>query len=44
MSGTPTKVRAPAPLRGADTDSVLGELAGYSPAEIERLRAAGVLS
>jgi crotonobetainyl-CoA:carnitine CoA-transferase CaiB-like acyl-CoA transferase len=44
MSGTPTKVRAPAPLRGADTDSVLRDLLGYSQDEIERLRAGGVLS
>jgi crotonobetainyl-CoA:carnitine CoA-transferase CaiB-like acyl-CoA transferase len=44
MSGTPTKVRKPAPLRGADTDSVLADLLGYSQAEIERLRAGGVLT
>ena len=44
MSRTPTKVRSPAPVRGADTDSILSELLGYSPAEIERFRAAGVLS
>jgi benzylsuccinate CoA-transferase BbsF subunit len=44
MSGTPTKVRKPAPLRGADTESVLGDLLGYSPAEIERFRTDGVLS
>jgi len=43
MSATPTKVRGPGPLRGADTDSVLADLLGYSPAEIERLRAGGVL-
>jgi len=34
----------PAPLRGADTDSVLQDLLGYSPGEIERLHAAGVLT
>ncbi len=44
MSGTPTKVRKPAPLRGADTDSVLRDLLGYSQAEIDRLRADGVLT
>jgi benzylsuccinate CoA-transferase BbsF subunit len=44
MSGTPTKVRKPAPLRGGDTDSVLRDLLGYSQAEIERFRADGVLS
>lgn len=44
MSVTPTHVRAPGPLRGADTDAVLGELLGYSRAEIDRLRADGVLS
>ena len=44
MSGTPTKVRKPAPLRGADTDSVLRDLLGYSQTEIDRLRADGVLT
>ncbi len=44
MSGTPTTVRRPAPLRGADTDSVLRDLLGYSQAEIDRLRADGVLT
>jgi benzylsuccinate CoA-transferase BbsF subunit len=44
MSGTPTKVRAPGPLRGADTDAILGDLLGFSPAEIEKLRAEGVLT
>lgn len=44
MSGTPTKVRAPAPLRGADTDAILGDLLGYSPGEIDKLRAEGVLT
>lgn len=36
-------VRAPAPLLGADTDSVLGELLGYSPARIAKLRESQVL-
>ena len=43
MSGTPCKVRAAAPLRGADTESVLGELLGMKKADIERLTAAEVL-
>jgi crotonobetainyl-CoA:carnitine CoA-transferase CaiB-like acyl-CoA transferase len=44
MSGTPCRIRHAAPLRGADTDSVLKELLGYSADEIGKLRAAGVLS
>ena len=44
MSGTPCRIRSVAPLRGADTDSVLKELAGCSDADLRRLRAAGVLS
>lgn len=43
MSGTPCQVRSPAPLRGADTESVLGSLLGYTKADIERLTAAEVL-
>ena len=44
MSGTPCHIRHAAPLRSADTDSVLQELAGCSADEIRKLRAAGVLS
>jgi crotonobetainyl-CoA:carnitine CoA-transferase CaiB-like acyl-CoA transferase len=44
MSGTPCAVRSAAPLKGGDTESVLGELLGYSPDKIAGLRAAGVLS
>ncbi len=44
MSGTPCRVRSAAPLRGADTESVLHELLGYSADRIAKLRAAGVLS
>jgi crotonobetainyl-CoA:carnitine CoA-transferase CaiB-like acyl-CoA transferase len=44
MSGTPCRIRHAAPLRGADTDSVLKELLGCSADEILRLRAAGALS
>jgi hypothetical protein len=36
-------VRAAAPCLGADTDRVLREVCGYDTADIERLRAAGVL-
>ncbi len=43
MSGTPCHVRSPAPLRGADTESVLSSLLGYTKADIERLTAAEVL-
>ncbi len=42
MSGGPPTVRAPSPELGADTGEVLGEL-GYTPAEIARLRADGVI-
>lgn len=43
LSEGPNGVRAPAPLLGADTEQVLGELCGYSPEEIARLTEAGVL-
>jgi len=43
MSGTPCQVRSPAPLRGADTESVLSSLLGYKQADFERLRAAEIL-
>jgi crotonobetainyl-CoA:carnitine CoA-transferase CaiB-like acyl-CoA transferase len=44
MSGTPCRIGSAAPLRGADTDSVLHELLGYSADRIKTLRDAGVLS
>ena len=37
------QIDAPAPRLGADTDFVLRELLGIEAAELERLRAAGVL-
>ncbi len=43
MSGTPCRVRAAAPLLGADTDSILSTLLGYSKEKIAQLRADGVL-
>jgi crotonobetainyl-CoA:carnitine CoA-transferase CaiB-like acyl-CoA transferase len=43
MSGTPCRVRRPAPLFGADTEEILGELLGMSSAEIRRLRDSGAL-
>jgi len=43
MSGTPCKVRKPAPLRGADTESVLSSLLGYTEADLERLKATEIL-
>ncbi len=43
MSGTPCRIRGAAPLRGADTDSVLHEILGYSAQKIAGLREAGVL-
>jgi crotonobetainyl-CoA:carnitine CoA-transferase CaiB-like acyl-CoA transferase len=42
MTDAPSTVRAPSPEIGAHTEQVLGEL-GYQPAEIERLRADGVV-
>jgi crotonobetainyl-CoA:carnitine CoA-transferase CaiB-like acyl-CoA transferase len=44
MSGTPCRVRSAAPIRGADTESVLRELIGYSADQIAKLRTAGVLT
>jgi crotonobetainyl-CoA:carnitine CoA-transferase CaiB-like acyl-CoA transferase len=44
MSASECRVRHPAPRLGADTDTVLREVCGYSAAEIEALRAAGALS
>jgi crotonobetainyl-CoA:carnitine CoA-transferase CaiB-like acyl-CoA transferase len=44
MSGTPCRIRSAAPMRGADTDSVLHELLGYSHDRIQSLRNAGVLT
>jgi crotonobetainyl-CoA:carnitine CoA-transferase CaiB-like acyl-CoA transferase len=41
MSETPLNPRRRAPMLGEHTDLVLAE-AGYSPDEIEQLRAAGV--
>ena len=43
MSASDARVRRPAPCLGADTDAVLGEVCGYSAAEIARLREAQVL-
>jgi benzylsuccinate CoA-transferase BbsF subunit len=44
MSGGRTRVRGAAPLKGADTDAVLGELLGYTAGQIAALRRADVLS
>ena len=44
MSGTPCRVRTPAPLFGADTDDVLKTLLGFSAERIEALDEAGVIS
>jgi crotonobetainyl-CoA:carnitine CoA-transferase CaiB-like acyl-CoA transferase len=43
MSGTPCRVRSPAPMPGADTDEVLRTILGLSPPEIERLREAEIV-
>ena len=42
FAATPASIRVPPPLLGQDTDAVLAEL-GYSPAEIESLRADAVI-
>ncbi len=42
LSATPGAIRGRAPLAGEHTDAVLAEI-GYSAAEIERLRGAGVV-
>jgi crotonobetainyl-CoA:carnitine CoA-transferase CaiB-like acyl-CoA transferase len=42
LSGTPAKLRRPAPGLGEHTDAVLGEL-GYAPERIASLRAAGII-
>jgi benzylsuccinate CoA-transferase BbsF subunit len=44
MSGTPCRVRAPGPQLGADTDSILTTLLGFSQEQIERLRTSGVIN
>jgi crotonobetainyl-CoA:carnitine CoA-transferase CaiB-like acyl-CoA transferase len=44
MSGTPCRVRAAAPVLGADTDSILSTLLGFSAEQIAQLRADGVLN
>ncbi len=44
MRQFPREVRSPAPLRGADTEAVLGQLLGYSAERIAELRKAGILS
>ena len=44
MSGTPCRVRTPAPLFGADTDEVLRTLLGFSAERIKALDKAGVIS
>jgi glutaryl-CoA transferase len=42
-SATPTSYSSAPPMLGADTDEVLGDLLGLAPAEIERLRKAGIV-
>ena len=44
MSATPCHIRSVAPMRGADTDSVLREVLGYTPDRIRKLRESGALS
>ena len=42
LSATPGSIRQPAPLLGQHTDEILVDVFGYSPAEIEALRAGGI--
>ena len=42
LASTPASIRTPPPLLGEHTDELLAE-AGYSPAEAQRLRSAGVV-
>jgi benzylsuccinate CoA-transferase BbsF subunit len=44
MSGTPCAVRTAAPIRGADTESVLKSLLGYSSDRVEQLMKSGILA
>jgi len=44
MSATPCSVRSAAPIRGADTESVLKTLLGYSSDRVEQLMKAGILA
>jgi crotonobetainyl-CoA:carnitine CoA-transferase CaiB-like acyl-CoA transferase len=43
LHGTPGKARTAAPVLGGDTDAVLTRVLGVRRAEVQRLRAAGVL-
>ena len=43
FSETPGRIAGPAPRVGEDTRAILGEL-GYSPAEMDELKAAGVVT
>jgi crotonobetainyl-CoA:carnitine CoA-transferase CaiB-like acyl-CoA transferase len=43
MTGTPCEVRSAAPMPGADTDDVFRSLLGFSPEQIDQLRAAAVI-
>jgi crotonobetainyl-CoA:carnitine CoA-transferase CaiB-like acyl-CoA transferase len=43
LHGTPGKARTAAPVLGVDTDAVLTRVLGLRRAEVQRLRAAGVL-
>ncbi|HVN90527.1 MAG TPA: CoA transferase [Candidatus Binataceae bacterium] len=44
MSGTPCNVRAAAPVRGGDTETVLKSLLGYSSDRVEQLMKTGILA
>jgi crotonobetainyl-CoA:carnitine CoA-transferase CaiB-like acyl-CoA transferase len=42
-SATPISYRSAPPMLGADTDEILRDMLGITPAEIARLRSAGVV-
>ncbi len=43
MAGTPAERYRPAPLLGQHTEEVLGEMLGYTRAQVEAMRSAGVV-